>query len=519
MKHKSLLMCLSLLVCTTLAIGGTLAYLTDTESTVNTFTMGNVDITLEEDFKQGATLLPGVDIEKKPVITNVSNNDAWVWMVWSIPSALDIPTQGSADGSSNNTVHWNYLAATTEGYVNQTRVDKSIADGYLDADVTAEDILASNKTWEVYNSLGQGVNMIPGVEIDGVEYNSYVLLYNKALEPGETTLPSVVKVYLDAHVDITPEGDLRRVKAGEVTELDWNINKDGDPKIIVSAFAIQKDGFDTVEEGFEAFMGQWTADGTIDADLLMMGTNQFAVSVASDEELLEALTADKPTIVVELMDDVTLDITAWETLALGGDSTTSIKIIGNGNILTFNKKNSDWNHIATKNDATLTLENITLTDSGKNNGPWNRYDLNFDCPVVLNNVIATKAIALKDDAKLSNVFIEEAGDNYAIWISPNGQNVSINALTVKSTGRGIKIDDQYLTDPGVVTLTVKNSEFTTAKKAAIMVKCAVGAEVNVVKTDISGVAADSTNAVWVDGDAAATADLVKVTGATKIVEP
>ena len=67
-------------------------------------------------------------------------------------------------------------------------------------------------------------------------------------------------------------------------------------------------------------------------------------------------------------------------------------------------------------------------------------------------------------------------------------------------------------------MTVKNYKFTTAKKAAIMVKSAAGAQINVENLDITGVAADKVNAVWVDSDSAAYYDLVTVTGGRKIQE-
>ena len=71
------------------AIGGTLAYLTDRDSEANVFTVGDVNIDLNEDFDQGATLIPGKDIVKKPTIKNIGPNDAWVWYTYAIPQALD----------------------------------------------------------------------------------------------------------------------------------------------------------------------------------------------------------------------------------------------------------------------------------------------------------------------------------------------------------------------------------------------------------------------------------------------
>ena len=260
---KIIAIVLAALLIAGISIGATLAYLTDRDSEVNTFTIGDVSIDLTEDFEQGATLIPGVNIEKKPVITNTGKNDAWVWLTFAIPAALDTNTPGSIDGAIENVIHWNFKAATTEGYVTEARVEKAIAEGFLTDDtLTADKILADNMTWDIMNSLGEGNNVFQQ-EIDGVLYNVYVALYNKALTSGETTLPNIEKVYLDAKVDIAPNGDWYIVDKGGATKLDWNTNEDGAPKIYVSAYAIQTDGFETVDEAYDAYMKQWTTDSGV----------------------------------------------------------------------------------------------------------------------------------------------------------------------------------------------------------------------------------------------------------------
>ena len=247
-------------------------------------------------------------------------------------------------------------------------------------------------------------------------------------------------------------------------------------------------------------------------------TLQEAVDAAED--------ANTVAIVIDLLNDATLDVTAWETLAIGSDVTTSITINGNNNTLTFNQLNSDWNNIATKNGAKLIINNAKITNSGHNDGPWNRHNLNFACDVELNDVTSDKALAFKAGATLNNVTISDANtsDTYAIWIQPKGQDIVINGLVIDmiacSDGRGIKIDNQYINaaDEGQVTLDIKNATFKTEEKAAILVKSTKGADITASNCNISGVAADSTNLVWVDEDSAASANLVTVTGATGIAE-
>ena len=172
-------------------------------------------------------------------------------------------------------------------------------------------------------------------------------------------------------------------------------------------------------------------------------------------------------------------------------------------------------------DVVIVLKNLTLTNN-LDNGTWDIYDIAFDCNVELENVVVEKALALDGEdkyAKLTNVTIKESHDYYALWISAVGQTVDIENLVVESAGRGIKIDEQYVKDAlGKVTLNVKDAKFTTANKAAIMVKSAAGADINLNGVDIAGVAADKVNAVWVDEDAAEYASLVNVNGGSMIVE-
>ena len=249
--------------------------------------------------------------------------------------------------------------------------------------------------------------------------------------------------------------------------------------------------------------------------------------VANAEELAEALKADAENIAVKLAGDLDVAISSLGQQTggsgeykLGGENTKNITIDLNGKKL--NITTTYWSDLGAKNnDAVFTIKNGTMTSS-QATGTWNSYDLCFsNCNYNFENVVFEKAIALEAANKtynLKNVTIKETHDYYAMWVRAAGLNVTVDNLTVESAGRGIKIDEQYIDAPAKVTLTVKNSKFTTAKKAAIVVKSAAGAEINVEDIDIAGVTADTTNAVWVDEDAAAYADKVIVNGANCKVE-
>ena len=75
MKKKITLL-LSLALAVAIGIGGTLAWLTDkTESKVNTFTVGNIDIDLTET-TTNYKMVPGQTIDKDPKVTVEAGSEA-----------------------------------------------------------------------------------------------------------------------------------------------------------------------------------------------------------------------------------------------------------------------------------------------------------------------------------------------------------------------------------------------------------------------------------------------------------
>ena len=71
-----------------LTVGGTAAYLTDFDQETNTFTVGKVDIDVEEpNWKPDDhdKIVPTEEMKKDPQITNNGKNDAFVYLEVSIP--------------------------------------------------------------------------------------------------------------------------------------------------------------------------------------------------------------------------------------------------------------------------------------------------------------------------------------------------------------------------------------------------------------------------------------------------
>ena len=250
--------------------------------------------------------------------------------------------------------------------------------------------------------------------------------------------------------------------------------------------------------------------------------------VADAEAFANAMKSDAEQIIVMLANDIDCPISTLGQQTggsgeykLGGESTKAITIDLNGQKL--NITTTYWSVLGAKNDnAVFTIKNGTMTSS-QATGTWNSYDLCFaNCNYNFEDVVFEKAIALEAANKtynIKNVSITETHDYYAMWVSAKGQNITIDGLNIESAGRGIKIDEQYVSSPEMVTMNVANATFKTAKKSAILVKSAEGATINWgAGNDIANVAADSVNPVWVDADAAAYAAKVVVNGASCIVE-
>lgn len=85
MKKKILTLGLVIALSATAAIGGTLAYFTDTADATNTFTVGNVEIELTEpgwdkvkENKKNENVYPGQILDKDPTVKNNGKNPCFV---------------------------------------------------------------------------------------------------------------------------------------------------------------------------------------------------------------------------------------------------------------------------------------------------------------------------------------------------------------------------------------------------------------------------------------------------------
>ena len=252
MKKKIVALCLVVCLAAVAIIGGTLAYVTDTDKETNTFAVGNVKIDLIEqergkdgslqNFTQDKKLYPIVGsaqgekdnygmptaknyVDKMVTIKNTGSEKAYIRAYFAIPSALDDGHETFNAGL--NVLHFNFGNKVENGVVTSTEGHewKWTHDG----------------KWNYFETTLS----------DGIKYNVYYADDYKALAADATTEQLVSGVYLDKTFDIK---DGKCYAFGEEVTLDngWDWNKVSCP---VFAVAVQAEGFDNAADAMDAAFG------------------------------------------------------------------------------------------------------------------------------------------------------------------------------------------------------------------------------------------------------------------------
>ena len=250
MKKKSILMAaIAVMLVAVLVVGGTLAYFTDT------FTMGNVKIALDEQqkgengleaFEQNKTLVPGKSndgnaVSKIVTVKNTGANDAWVWVELKIPKYLvskEYPTN-----ESKNALHWNSYGCFNVEYNSGNYWGLATNDGIVDANHKVTDpkmIAVEDGLWNDYKYVGTET-------IGGIEYVVIRTTMAKTLPAGKTSLPCLAQVYMDWRVTMNEDGTQYILPVGDP------ISANASWEVIVTAYAIQADGFNAVDEAVAAY--------------------------------------------------------------------------------------------------------------------------------------------------------------------------------------------------------------------------------------------------------------------------
>lgn len=251
MKKKILSIALVVAMVAVIA-AGSLAYFTDTKTADNTFTVGDVNINLIEQERDGngglqaftpnKKLYPIVGsaqgekdklgmptaknyVDKIVTVQNTGSEKAYIRAYFAIPSALDNGYE--TFNPSMNVLHFNFGNKVVDGNVVTT---------------------AGNEWIWVH---GNNKDNYFETTIDGIKYNVYYADYYQAVDAGATTEQFIQGVYLDKSFDLR---DGKCYAFGEEVDLDngWNWNKVSCP---VFAVACQAEGFTNANDAMNAAFG------------------------------------------------------------------------------------------------------------------------------------------------------------------------------------------------------------------------------------------------------------------------
>ena len=238
MKKKLLAFAMVFALAAVAVVGGSLAYFTDTDTKDNTFTTGNVDIELIENFgdnnpdtpekllpatgsAQAGTLKNGVT--KEVSVKNTGSEDAYVRVHIAIPNVLD--NGSDTFDAGKNVLHFNFAK-------------DSIGEGKWDWSKTSGTPYEDD--WNYYET-----------SINNVKYNVYVVTYGTALKTGEVTPEKAMhQVYLDSKVT---NADVEKIN--ETLDKNW--------KILVVAEGTQAAGF---EDAYSALNTAFGVPGSYNVD-------------------------------------------------------------------------------------------------------------------------------------------------------------------------------------------------------------------------------------------------------------
>lgn len=231
MKKKILTLCLVVALAATAVIGGTLAYFTDTDTETNVFTAGDIEIDIEEIFPEDE-LMPGTatdnNLQKEVYVKNTGSNDAYMWIEVLIPAELD-----TLSDASKNDLHFNYYDTYKDSEGNLVVCSSAVAkaNGYTGPEYVIN---------EVY---------MGSTEVEGVSYNRY-LHYTEndtAKATDEKTAALLAQVYMDKDIEQCTENheDCLVLKDGTHYAGAW--------ELVINAYGIQSQGFDTIAEAINAY--------------------------------------------------------------------------------------------------------------------------------------------------------------------------------------------------------------------------------------------------------------------------
>lgn len=264
-KKKILTLAMTLSMVAILAIGGTIAYFTDTEDEVNVFTLGNLDITLNEDKRDGEDGLTEFEDNEKllPIVGSAQGAKETVpsKTEYKVENDWSVPTEAAAANWVDKIVSVTNNGSET-AYV---RVLFAFPADMDDAKSAAEMMLHWNYDGNMPAGTWSHADAAMTVTLDEKTYNVYNYTYLPTLAAGKTTeWPAITGVYIDSRVNATQttvtneDGTTTNyvtysmVNGRGKTVTSAAYAEGTGPKLYVVAQAVQSEGFADAATALEA---------------------------------------------------------------------------------------------------------------------------------------------------------------------------------------------------------------------------------------------------------------------------
>lgn len=227
--------------------GGTIAYFTDKDTATNTFTVGNVDITLKETDFDGnnivssnvGQLMPG-SAKTTAVAKNASvkvengSSDSYVWVELLIPAPLY--QSKTETNENNNALHVNQFLDYLTKYDGQRSSNKNAEHMRTVGGYTPD------WQWSILKYIDQ-VTVTDEQTGATTEYARLRTTHKDVVVATQTTSPAINQFYMDDDVYYDKTNDVYMIPAdGKATTTTSWVPYDGKWEVIVNAYAIQAAG-------------------------------------------------------------------------------------------------------------------------------------------------------------------------------------------------------------------------------------------------------------------------------------
>lgn len=153
MKKRIWILVAAVLLISACAVGGSLAWLSDSKTATNTFITGDINITLKEpNYKDPAKIYPGAEIKKDPTVTvKADSEDCWVLVCVENNLVIDNAIVGTPN------IHSDWTPVSEQGnktiYSYKAQVPASANDTTLTKVFTTVTISGEQVTKENINTL------------------------------------------------------------------------------------------------------------------------------------------------------------------------------------------------------------------------------------------------------------------------------------------------------------------------------------------------------------------------------